>query len=62
MKQDETISSKKIRMNCIDNAIGFKEMKSNLDKFLKMNNFSDMEIRSIYHLMNSLFFMGTELK
>ena len=56
------INSCKIRMQTVENANGFSSIKSKLDDFLKRNNFSDMEIRSIYHLMNSYYFMGKKLE
>ena len=57
----ETISSKKIRLRSVDYALGFNEFKNFMDVFLQKNNFSQMEIRSIYHLINSYYFMGSEL-
>jgi hypothetical protein len=60
-QESYTIKTVQIRMKGIENAIGFKDIKESLDRFLKINNFSQMEIKSIYHLMNSFYFMGAKL-
>lgn len=57
----EFIISKKIRNRHVEYALGFNEMKLVLDKFLQINNFSGLEIRSIYHLLNNYYFMGNDL-
>jgi negative regulator of genetic competence, sporulation and motility len=57
----ETIFSTKLRMKTIEYSIGFNELKTILDIYLQKNNFSQMEIRSIYHLINSYYFMGKEI-
>lgn len=55
------INSCKIRMKTLEYCNGFNEFKKNADTFFKINNFSEMEIKSIYHLINSYYFMGKEL-
>lgn len=57
----EFITSKKTRCRTIEYSLNFQEMKLCLDEFLKKNNFSSMEIRTIYHLMNIFYFTGHDL-
>jgi hypothetical protein len=57
----EFMDSNKSRCRNIEYSIGFNELKNVLDKYLKCNNFSQMEITSIYHLMNSFYFFGFDL-
>ena len=52
----------KKRLRTIDNAVGFKEIEKEIKIFMKRNNFSHNEIQSIFHLMNSYYFMGLDLE
>ena len=52
---------KKLRMKNIEYALGFNEFKNSLENFMKKNNFHQSEIDSIYHILNSYYFMAKDL-
>ena len=52
---------KQRRLETIEKTFGFKEFEIQTKLFMKSNNFSQSEIDSIFHLLNSYYFMGLKL-
>lgn len=48
----------KHRMIDISNSIGWKEFNPHLERFMKINNFKDEEIKVAYHMLNSFYMLG----